>query len=195
MICGLILAGGRSSRFGCEKAMVELAGRPLIAWVAEALSPALDAVAVSARAGSGAADYAARQGWTVLADTPEDPAGPLAGVAAGLRWTAGLGGRWLCTAPCDTPFVPADLVGRLAEAANAGGAVARTADGLQPLAALWPVLALAGVEGWRDRPAPRDVLARLGAAPVDFPDATAFANLNTPQDYAAAEVAAALRLR
>ncbi len=97
---------------------------------------------------------------------------------------------WLCTAPCDTPHLPADLVSRLAKHADSRGSVARTSDGLQPLCALWPVSVLDTKDRWAGLTAPRAALAAIGAVEVDFEDASAFANLNTPQEYAAAEAAA-----
>src|SRR5579875_2886974 len=139
MICGLVLAGGRSSRFGREKAMAELGGRPLIGWAVAVLEREVGALAVSARDGSGAADYANSRGWTVLADAADGPEGPLAGIAGGLRWAGGLRAEALFTVPCDAPFLPADLLTRLAASRTANGpAVARTAEGLEPLCALWP---------------------------------------------------------
>jgi molybdopterin-guanine dinucleotide biosynthesis protein A len=190
VICGLILAGGRSTRFGREKAMAELGGRPLLAWVADVLDPRAASLAVSAGAGSAAADYAGGRGWAVLEDLASDPPGPLAGIAAGLRWAAGLGAEALCTVPCDTPFLPGDLVERLVSVGKGAAVIARTEEGVEPLCALWPLQALDIVRTWRGRPAPRDLLDAMKAVEVAFPDPAAFANLNTPQDYAAAKATA-----
>ena len=187
-VFALVLAGGRSSRFGREKAVEPLQGRPLIDWVAEALQAGTGGLAVSAHPGSGAAAYAAARGLPCLADPPDGSlvGGPLAGVAQGLRWAAAGGAGWLATAPCDTPFLPPDLVARLVAGRSAGGAVARTAQGLQPLCALWPVSALAVLDAATKHPPIRRALAELGAAEVAFEDAAAFDNLNTPEAFAEA---------
>ncbi len=208
IIWGLVLAGGRSSRFGREKAGVELDGQLLIARVVDVLARGCDRVAVNARLGSQAADFATAQGLDLLSDNPADPEGPLAGIKAGLSWAAGGEANALLTTPCDTPFLPQDLVARLVESSRA--AVARTEDGLQPLCALWsvsrqraPLTKLCLDEGdikltcdpytlitaafaRGQHPSIRDLLADLNAAEVMFHDSAAFANLNTPQDYAAA---------
>ncbi len=191
-LVGLVLAGGRSSRFGQEKAAAEVAGRPMIAWVLDVLKAACIEVAVNARPGSEAAAYAEQGGYVTLADDPGDPEGPLAGVRAGLAWAQGLGAEALATAPCDTPFLPHDLVARLADGwmLGDGARVAVSSAGVAPLCALWPVPAALDLIGATlaagRHPAIRRVLADLRAVEVEFPDPRAFDNLNTPADYAAA---------
>ena len=51
--------------------------------------------------------------------------------------------RALAVSPCDAPLLPEDLFTRLSTAAGSGAAMAETADGVQPLCAVWPVSALA----------------------------------------------------
>ena len=187
-IAGLILAGGRSSRFGREKAVAELGGEPLIVRVRRVLARGCSMVAVSAPDGSAAATFATAYDLPCLPDGPFDLDGPIAGVRAGLRWARSQGFAWLATAPCDTPFLPADLVKRLHAERQAGGAVADTSEGLQPLCALWPSQALESLERLDHHPSIRSVLQRIGAAVVRFDDAEAFANLNTPEDYARARM-------
>ncbi len=186
MIGGLILAGGRSSRFGREKAVAVLNGEPLIARVEKVLSCGTSVLAINARMGSAAAAYAAQMGIACLQDGDGDVAGPLAGVKAGLRWAGSQGLDWLATSPCDTPFLPADLVTRLHQGAGSFGAIATTRTGAHPLCAIWPTSALAIIETIADHPPMRAVLARIGAMEVMFGEPDAFANLNTPDDYAVA---------
>jgi len=191
-VVGLVLAGGRSSRFGREKAAAEVAGRPMIAWVLDVLSPSCVEVAVNARPDSQAATYAEQAGYVTLADDPSDPEGPLAGVRAGLVWAQGLGADALATAPCDTPFLPTDLIARLAQGwtPGDGARVAVSPAGLAPLCALWPVPAALDLIGATlaagRHPSIRRVLENLRAVEVEFPDPHAFDNLNTSADYEAA---------
>ncbi len=187
---GLVLAGGRSLRFDGEKAVAPLAGRPLLLWAAERLQADCGAVAVNARPASEAEAMARANSLPVLHDAPGDPDGPLAGVRAGLIWAVGIGARALVVSPCDVPGLPSDLFARLIDAAVDGAAMARTADGLQPLCALWPVTALPAVSealAGGEHPPTWRVLEALGAATVDFEHAAAFANLNTRADLVAAE--------
>ena len=187
---GVLLAGGQSTRMGVDKALAPLARRPLIAHAVARLAPQVDALFVNANGDSARFDG---MGLAVVADAAEGPgAGPLAGIAAALNYARPLGAEWLATAPCDAPFLPLDLVARLAAAIGDSGAplaVAANARGLEPMFALWSTAlareveaALAAGEG-----GPRGLMARLGAAQAFFADADAFANLNTPEDFAAAE--------
>lgn len=185
-VAGLALAGGRSVRFGGEKAAALLAGKPLLTWAVERLQASCSAVAVNARPGTEAERLAGA--LPVLHDRPGDPDGPLAGIRAGLKWAAERGAGWLAVCPCDAPLLPADLFPRLIQAAREhGAAVAETPDGVQPQVAVWPVSALALVEtavaGGQHPPTWR-MLEAIGAAKVRFEDAGAFANVNTREDLA-----------
>lgn len=187
-VLGVVIAGGRSVRFGGEKAAAELAGRPLLLWAVRRLQGSCAAVAVNTRPGTLAEALAQAQGLPLLQDTPGDAAGPLAGVKVGLAWAQGLGARALAVSPCDAPLLPDDLFVRLIEAAGPGAAMAQTADGHQPLCAVWPVSALpqvtAALAGQAHPPTWR-LLESLGAVRVQFADAGAFANVNTREDLAA----------
>jgi molybdopterin-guanine dinucleotide biosynthesis protein A len=188
-VAGLVLAGGRSTRFGSEKALAIWRGRPLLMGAAMRMSAACSPVAISARPGSGTEALALAQGLAVLHDAPGDPDGPLAGVKAGLSFAVRAGRAGLAVLPCDAPLVPDDLVERLIQAAGAGAAVAETVEGWQPLCAVWPASALPQIEAALVRgvhPPIWRLLQALGAARVWCEPPEAFANLNAPADLAAA---------
>jgi CTP:molybdopterin cytidylyltransferase MocA len=114
-ITGVILAGGLGRRMGgVDKGMQLLDGRPLAAHVADRLAPQVDRLLINANRSQAA--YAAL-GYPVFADEIPDFAGPLAGLHAAL---AASQTSLVVTAPCDSPFLPADLVGRLRGAARRG---------------------------------------------------------------------------
>jgi molybdopterin-guanine dinucleotide biosynthesis protein A len=185
---GVVIAGGRSLRFGGEKAVAELDGKSLLSWAAERLQKACAAVAVNARPGTQAEALARSQGYEVLHDAPGDPDGPLAGVRAGLHWARTRGAIRLAVSPCDVPLLPDDLFPRLIEAAAAGAAMAETPEGRQPLCAVWPVSALAVLDvalAEGAHPPTWRVLDSLGAVHVRFEQAERFANLNTRADLEA----------
>ena len=189
-IAGLVLSGGRSLRFGGEKAAALLGGKPLLLWASERLQGMCGAVAVNTRPGTEAEALAQVHRLPVLHDAPGDADGPLSGIKAGLAWAAAIGARSLAVSPCDAPLLPPDLFSRLSEAAaENGAAMAVTADGRQPLCAVWPVEALAVVTAALAdgaHPATWRVLEGLGARAVRFDPPEAFANLNTREDLAAA---------
>lgn len=192
-VAGVVIAAGRSRRFGTEKATALLLGKPLLAWAAERLRRSCAAVAVNARAGSETERLALARGFPVLHDAPADAEGALAGVRVGLAWAESLGARALAVSPCDAPLLPDDLFERLLGAAGGGAALAETPDGRQPLCSVWPTAALpavtAALAGGAHPPTWR-MLESLNATRVVFGDAAAFANVNTRADLA--EVAAGL---
>ncbi len=177
---------------GAEKALLALAGRPVIAHVIERVRPQVDEFFINANGDP--ARFAAFH-CRVVADWGEtDLAGPLVGVRAALAYAASRGFARLATAPCDAPFLPLDLVARLDAAMTASGAlaaVAQSAHGLEPMFAIWSLRAESEIaaEFARGEASPRGVLERLGAARVLFAEEEGddpFANLNSPEDLAAA---------
>ncbi len=187
-VVGVVIAGGRSVRFGGEKAAAVLSGVPLLLWAVRRLQRTCRAVAVNARPGTQAEALARAEGLPVLHDEQGDALGPLAGVKAALKWARDINARALAVSPCDVPLLPEDLFERLVEGAGQGAAMAETADGHQPLCAVWPVSALPSVTealSGGQHPATWSLLAKLGAQRVYFSRAEAFANINTPGDLAA----------
>jgi molybdenum cofactor guanylyltransferase len=191
---GVLLAGGLARRMGGgDKPLRLLAGRPLLDHVIDRLRPQVAGLVLNA---NGDPARFAAYGLPVAADSIPDYAGPLAGVLAGLDWTAQ--NRPDCpmivSAPTDAPFLPADLVSRMMQAVEGEGAnLACAASGGQthPVIGLWPVwlreeLRYALVEeGLRKV----DVwTARYRLAVVPFPDTPVdpFFNANRPEDLDAA---------
>jgi molybdenum cofactor guanylyltransferase len=133
-ITGLVLAGGQGRRMGTvDKGLLPLSGKPMVAHVLERLEPQVDDILINAN--QHAAEYAAF-GHPVVADAIGGFAGPLAGLHIGLAHAKH---PLIATVPCDSPFLPADLVSRLAsalEAHDAELAVARTFDQPHPVFAL-----------------------------------------------------------
>ena len=186
-VTGIVLAGGLGRRMGgVDKGLVELDGKPMVAHVLARLAAQVGALLINANQN---ADRYAALGVPVVPDAISGFAGPLAGLHAGLVRTAT---PYAATVPCDSPFLPTDLVARLAdglEAGNAEVAVAKTFDQAHPVFALVrsDVLQhlaafLAGggrkIDAW---------YASLAVVEVPFDDcADAFRNINTPDELAAA---------
>lgn len=131
MITGVILAGGQGRRMGSvDKGLRELRGKAMVAWVLERFAPQVEEVLINANQNL---DVYARFGHRVVPDEIGGFAGPLAGLQRGLSAARH---PLVATAPCDTPFLPADLVARLHEALEAQQAqlaVARTGDQPHPV--------------------------------------------------------------
>lgn len=184
-IFGTILAGGQGRRMGgADKALLLLAGRPLIAHAIDRLEPQVERLALSA---NGDPARLARFGLPVLPDDGH-PQGPLSGLLAALDWAAPLGATHLVTAPTDAPFLPPDLTPRLLLAGDL--TLARSGGNDHPTFGLWPTSLRGDLRAFLASGAKTSVRAFADAhhaARADFPDDGAFTNLNTPEDLAAAE--------
>jgi molybdopterin-guanine dinucleotide biosynthesis protein A len=185
-ITGVVLAGGLGRRMGADgagddKGLRPFRGRPMAAHVIERLAPQVASVAINANRNL---DTWRAFGLPVFADEVEGFAGPLAGLHAAMGRVAT---PWLVTAPCDSPFLPADLVERLARAAAAAGArvaVARTGEQPHPVFALveralrddlgaFLASGRRRIDAW---------YAPLPVVEVAFDDEAAFRNINTADE-------------
>ena len=130
-ITGVVLAGGLGRRMGgTDKGLQELRGQPMVHWVIERLAPQVDELLINAN--QNGERYAAF-GHRVVPDQIPGFAGPLAGLHAALATATH---PLVATAPCDSPFLPADLISRLFSAltaADADLAVAKTFDQAHPV--------------------------------------------------------------
>ena len=180
-VTGIVLAGGQGRRMGgVDKGLQPLHGEPMIAAVLARLAPQVSEILINANQNL---DAYARFGHRVVPDAIGGFAGPLAGLHAGLGAATH---ELVVTAPCDSPFLPLDLVSRLTRALeNNDVAVAKTGEQPQPVFSLVRVsvldhlakfLATGGrkIDGW---------YATLKVAEVPFDDeADAFRNINTREE-------------
>lgn len=130
-VTGVVLAGGQGSRMGgVDKGLQPFRGRPMVAHALERLAPQVDEVLINANRNLEAYGVF---GHRVIADEIAGFAGPLAGFERGLAHARG---ELVCTVPCDSPFLPRDLVARLRAALEreaAELAVAKTGDQAHPV--------------------------------------------------------------
>ena len=202
-ITGVVLAGGQSRRMfpdhpgGGDKSLRDLCGQPMLAHVLQRFGPQVNRVILNANG-----DPRRFEAFTlpVVADPIGGFAGPLAGVLAGMTWCIenSTGSTHIATVSADAPFIPVDLVSRLAEALTSRPqsiAIARSDGELHPVIGVWPVLhavdlrrALAAgtrkVLAWTDS---------HGTVAVDFPftqiagrQIDPFFNANHPEELAEA---------
>lgn len=186
-VTGLVLAGGLGRRFGgADKGLVAFRGRPLIAHVIERLGPQVDELLVNANRNL---DSYRGFGPRVVDDGNVDFAGPLAGIRSGV---AAASHPFVATVPCDAPLLPDELVSRLLtalQAHEADVAVAAAGGHRQPVFAVYRREVLPSLAAFLATDG-RKVGAwhqTLRAVEVPFEDASAFVNLNTPEDLALAE--------
>lgn len=171
-LLGAVLAGGRSSRFGSDKALATWRGKPLLAHAADALGAQCDAVVVVGREDAG---------FTCVSDWPAPGRGPLGGLAGAFRYALANGFDLVLTCGVDSVGVPHDLRALL-EPAPAFVAT-------QPVLGLWPAQGAGLVEeilSGNGSHAMRAFVDRIGARPVKLTREPA--NVNAPEDLARLEL-------
>ncbi len=170
---------------GIDKGWVEVSGRPLIERLVERLSPQVGGVIVNAN--RELARYRGL-GVPVVSDDVQGYPGPLAGAAAGMRRVTT---PWTLLAAVDMPWLPLDCVASLASAAEGADIIsAHDGERCQPLVALIRTALHIDLDNWLAEGGAKvtDWYARHRWQEVRFVNGDqAFANLNTPEDRAAAE--------
>ena len=181
-ITGIILAGGKGSRMeGLDKGMIEFRNMPLIEHVLHRIAPQVDALMINANRNF---EFYAASGLPVIPDERTDFAGPLAGIEAALARTIT---PLALIVPCDTPFLPSDLVSRLVDVMireEADVVIPDDGEREQPLICLMKTSLKDSVTRVLDANAPkvRDWLALQNLAWADFSDQRdAFTNINDPE--------------
>lgn len=165
-ILGVILAGGKSSRFGSDKAEALYLGQPLIAQVAAAISGQVDAMAVAGRAYGD---------WPAITDRPAPNMGPLTGLAGALNFAANAGHEYVLSVGVDNIGLPENLAAILSPAP---GYIKS-----QPIIGLWPVSVLEALDkllASQERHSMLNYISKIGARAVELD--TPPANINSAAD-------------
>lgn len=185
-VLGLLLAGGRSTRMGRDKALLPLGGVSLIQRATDTLRPQVAALAISANGDPG------RFAFLDLPVLPDGApsAGPLSGLLAGLHWAAGTGrASHLAIVACDTPFFPRDLVVRLLAATRPEDdriVVPRSGGRAHPVFGLFSITCRDPLAHWLAEAQNPAMHRWIESRPHVYADITddpdPFFNVNTPED-------------
>jgi molybdenum cofactor guanylyltransferase len=180
---GYLLAGGKSSRMGRDKALLELGGESLVERAIRKLGEVCVEVAIA-----GGTEDLARFGRVIL--DKSTGCGPLGGIVSALGESSF---QWNLFLPVDAPFVPVSALEELISQTRGFDGMcvmARTGGQIQPLCAVYSKKSLGVLQRelaagrWKVM---RAIEAAGGIRFVDFEDAGWFANLNTPEEFAEAE--------
>lgn len=182
-VTGVILAGGQARRMhGQDKGLVELAGSPMVQYVLTSLSTQVGHIIINANRNQ---DIYGHFGCPVIADEFEGFCGPLAGIASSMRV---VDTPLMVTAPCDSPFVPGDMVERLYMQLvheEADISVAHNGERIQPVFSLLKTSLLDSILSYLKQ-GERKIdkwFKQHKLALTDFSDKSdTFLNINTPED-------------
>ena len=192
----VILAGGKGRRMGGkEKALIHLLDRPLISYVLEKISGKVGPIALNINTNF---ESFKKFGYEIIEDPIKGHLGPLAGILASLNWAKQINKDWVVTLPCDTPFLPNNLILSMVRTKNEDPSVdlvvAKSRGFNHPVIALWKSdvnnkLQNALNEGVRKI----DIFtSQLNIKYVEFENIDKsefdpFTNLNSPQDLILAQ--------
>ncbi|WP_421595733.1 molybdenum cofactor guanylyltransferase MobA [Rahnella sp. PD4] len=179
-ITGVILAGGRSSRMGQDKGLIEIQGKPLFEHIAERLRPQVGEILISCNRNM--EQYG--RNLRTAPDKIQDFSGPLAGMLAALSVSKT---EWALFVPCDVPDFPANLTEAfLANTAGQQAVYACDPEREHPTLCLLNRSLIPALTAYLDNGDRKLMifLDNIGAKSVLFGDSTAFSNLNTPEDVA-----------
>ncbi|QLR75031.1 molybdenum cofactor guanylyltransferase MobA [Citrobacter freundii] len=182
-ITGVVLAGGKARRMGgADKGLLELDGKPLWRHVADALALQVETVVVNANRHQ---DIYQQSGLKVIPDSLPGFPGPLAGM---LSVFLQLAGDWFLFCPCDMPYIPHNLVARLAEQRqNAPVVWVHDGERDHPTIALMHRAMQPLLQEYLQAGERRVMvfMRQAGGHAIDFSDhKDAFVNVNTPEELA-----------
>lgn len=187
-VTAVILAGGAGRRMaGEDKGLMPLQDKPLVQHVLERLAPQTEQLLINCNRNQ---ERYARFGYPLLADGMEGGLGPLAGLLSALESSSS---EFVLSVPCDTPYLPCDLVARMLatlQQENADACTVSDGERLHPVIMLVRRSAAAALRGYLETGHRKvhDWFYSVAHCSSDFSDqAHAFININTPQQLAEAE--------
>ena len=188
---GVILAGGAATRIGGEKALLPFLSATLLDAVIARVKCQVASLALNVRAEAAHSFREGHSEYPLVFDCLPEGIGPLGGVIAGLAWLCTIPhARWLATFPCDTPFLPLDLVTQLTAHARGRPVFARDDSRIHGVCAIWPVECAATLRAGVERGALRSIQSALEALGGEtcriVAGDHAFFNVNTREDLATA---------
>lgn len=188
----VIAAGGRGRRMVADKPSQMLGGSSLIELVLRRASAMSATIAIAVQE---TPSWPVPDGVDYLYDVQPD-SGPLSALSSALLWGSEHGASHVLLIPCDMPFLPDDLLSRLADAVGgANVAMAKSNARLHPICALWSIAAVGALPDYAQN-SRRSLIGfaeHLGMAEAEWPvkNFDPFFNINTPEDLAHARQAIA----
>ena len=169
-LLGVVLAGGRSSRFGSDKALAVYCGRSFLDGAIAALAPLVAEIAVCGRA---------HGRLRAIADRPAPGLGPLGGLNGALAVALAEGFDAVLSVPCDVPLLDADTLRLLIAPDERPYAFADL-----PVCGMWPASLACLLDGRLRSGAPRSAKSWVAACAAAVVPGPGLANVNAPEDLA-----------
>ena len=189
-VLAVVLAGGKSQRFGSNKSEVMLSGKKLIDYTLDKLNKNFNNIIIV----SNEVEY---DGYQTIRDCLEGNLGPLVGVLSAMKWALKNNKKikWIATFPCDTPFFKTSILDKFLKALEQNSNklyFAKTSDKRHNIFGFWSLEliekleedlttnSIRKVEVWADK---------VGVEIINFKDENydSFFNINSKEDLKKAE--------
>tara|TARA_X000000368_G_C22669742_1_gene553420 strand:+ start:30 stop:641 length:612 start_codon:yes stop_codon:yes gene_type:complete len=189
-ILGVILAGGKSKRFGEDKSKVKLNGKLLIEYTLDKISQKFSKIII-------VSNNLNIKNYISINDCVDGQLGPLVGVLSAMKWVKknNFLYNWVATFPCDTPFFNTSLIDKFIEASKLKENLlyfVKSKKKRHNIFGLWSIELIETLE--------KDILEndyrkvekwanKIGVKTIDIPynNIDPFFNINTKEDFAEAE--------
>ena len=189
-ILGVVLAGGKSERFGKDKSEVILGNKTLLVHTLDKIKSKFNTIIIV----SNNENY---KGYTTIKDCIDGQLGPLVGVLSAMKWIKknNYTYKWITTFPCDTPFFNNSLINKFIEASNLYDSLlyfAKSAEKRHNIFGLWSLKLIEDlekdivknnyrkVENWANKIGVKTIN-------ISYNEIDPFFNINTKEDLAEAE--------
>ena len=109
-ILGVVLAGGKSKRFGKDKSEVKLGGKTLLEHTLDKIKSKFNTIVI-------VSNSRIAKNYIVIKDCIDGQLGPLVGVLSAMKWIKenNYSQEWIITFPCDTPFFNISIIDKFVE--------------------------------------------------------------------------------
>ena len=189
-ILGVILAGGKSNRFGEDKSKVKLNDKTLLEHTFNKIKSKFDKIVIVSNSKS-------QNNYITITDCIDGQLGPLVGVLSAMKWIKknNYSYKWIATFPCDTPFFDISLVDKFVEASKKNDSMlyfAKSGEKRHNIFGLWSLKLLENLETDIIKNNHRKVekwANKIGVKTIDilYKEIDPFFNINTKEDLAEAE--------
>ena len=189
-ILGVVLAGGKSKRFGKDKANVKLGNKTLIQHTLDKIKSKFSKIIV-------VSNTEVVKDYIIVKDCINGQLGPLVGVLSAMKWIKknNYSYKWIATFPCDTPFFDISLVDKFVEASKKNDSMlyfAKSEEKRHNIFGLWSLKLLENLETDIIKNNHRKVekwANKIGVKTIDilYKEIDPFFNINTKEDLAEAE--------
>jgi len=189
-ILGVVLAGGRSKRFGQDKSKVKLAGKTLLEHTLDKVKSQFNKILIISNS-------EIVKNHTTIKDCIDGQLGPLVGVLTAMKWIKKNKQpySWVATFPCDTPFFSISIINKFIEASKVNDCslyFAKTEKKRHNIFGLWSLKLLEvlekdivenkyrKVEKWANKIGVKTIN-------ISYKEIDPFFNINTKEDLVEAE--------